>query len=82
VRGTAIPGHRVIVRVDYQGVAVVLPVSGSYGEVTTIADDSGRWSATINRPFRLPNAELRITAIAVDQLGRRSSEAVLEVAGG
>jgi hypothetical protein len=82
VRGTAVPGHRVIVRVDYQGVAVILPVSGSYGEVTTIADDSGRWSATINRPFRLPNAELRITAIAVDQLGRRSDATVLEVAGG
>jgi copper amine oxidase-like protein len=81
VTGTATPGHRVIVRVDYQGV-LVLPVSGSYGEVSTTADESGRWSATINRPFRLPNAELRITAVAVDQMGRRSDETVLEVAGG
>jgi hypothetical protein len=80
VSGTATPGHRVVVRVDYEGVAIVLPVAGSYGEVSTIVDDSGRWSATINRPFRLPNTELRITAVAIDQLGRRSDATVLEVA--
>jgi hypothetical protein len=82
VRGTAVPGYRVIVRVDFKGSLPVFNLTGTYGEVTTTADANGRWTVTINRTARLPEAELTITAIAVDPLGRRSESAILTASAG
>jgi hypothetical protein len=75
VRGTATPGHRVIVRADYQGAVLLFRVGGTYGEVETVADAAGNWAVVFNQTLRV-NAELTITAVAVDPLGRRSDPAV------
>ncbi|MGQ0548829.1 MAG: stalk domain-containing protein [Armatimonadota bacterium] len=75
IRGTAAPGSRVEVQVDYQGSLLVFSLRGTYGQATTTADASGNWSVTFNDPIRIPNAELTITAVAIDQAGRRSEPA-------
>ncbi|MGQ0569345.1 MAG: copper amine oxidase N-terminal domain-containing protein [Armatimonadota bacterium] len=84
VRGTATPGYRVEVQVDYQGSVLLFSLRGTYGTVTTTADAAGNWAVTINQTMRVPNAELTITAVAIDPLNRRSEPAVMKavVAGG
>ncbi|MGH2405324.1 MAG: stalk domain-containing protein [bacterium] len=72
VRGTALPGSRVEVQVDYQGSVLVFNLRGTYGQATATADASGNWSVTFNETIRIPNAELTITAVAIDPAGRRS----------
>ncbi len=78
VRGTAAPGSRVEVQVDYQGSVLVFSLRGTYGQTTTTADASGNWSVTFNETIRIPNAELTITAVAIDQAGRRSEPATMK----
>jgi hypothetical protein len=78
VRGTATPGHQVVVRVDYQGSLLLFRLGGTYGEVETIADAAGNWAVMFNQTLRV-NAELTITAVAVDPMGRRSESAVAQV---
>jgi hypothetical protein len=72
IRGKATPGYRVEVQVDYQGALLVLNLKGTYGKVTTITDAAGDWAVTINQMVRISNAELTITAVTIDPLGRRS----------
>lgn len=78
VRGTAPPGSRVEVQVDYQGSVLVFNLRGTYGQATTTADASGNWSVTFSEAIRIPNAELTITAVAIDQAGRRSEPATMK----
>lgn len=77
IRGTAAPGSRVEVQVDYQGTLLVFNLRGTYGQATTTADASGNWSVTFNETIRIPNAELTITAVAIDPAGRRSEPATM-----
>lgn len=79
IRGMAVPGSRVIVRVDYQGQLLVFPIRGTYGEVSTTADGSGNWQVSINPTIRIPNARLTITARAIDPIGRESAPAQVQV---
>lgn len=79
IRGTALPGSTVVVRVDYQGTLFLFNVRGTYGEVSTTADAAGRWQVSINPSIRIPNAMLTITAVAIDPAGRRSASAQVQV---
>lgn len=72
IRGKATPGYRVEVQVDYQGALLVFGLKGTYGKVMTTADAAGDWTVRINETVRISNAELTITAVTIDQLGRRS----------
>ncbi len=55
---------------------LVFNLRGTYGQAT--ADASGNWSVTFNETIRIPNAELTITAIAIDPAGRRSEPATMK----
>ncbi len=79
VRGTAQPGAQVVVRVDYEGSLLLFSVRGTYGEVATTADASGNWSVSMNPTIRIPNAQLTITAVAIDAAGRRSAPVRVQV---
>ena len=79
IRGTATPGSRVVVRVDYQGTLLLFNVRGTYGEVSTTADAAGNWQVSLNPSIRIPNARLTITARAVDPVGRESAPAQVQV---
>jgi hypothetical protein len=72
IRGKATPGYRVEVQVDYQGALLVFSLRGTYGKVTTTADAAGDWTVRIDEMVRISNAELTITAVTIDPLGRRS----------
>jgi exosome complex RNA-binding protein Csl4 len=72
IRGTATPGYRVEVQVDYQGALLLFNLRGTYGKVMTTADAAGAWTVRISETVRMPNAELTITAVTIDPLGRRS----------
>jgi len=72
IRGKATPGYRVEVQVDYQGALLVFSLRGTYGKVTTTADAAGDWTVRISETVRISNAELTITAVTIDPLGRRS----------
>jgi hypothetical protein len=82
VRGTAAPAAQVVVRVDYRGTVVFVPVSGSDGEVSTTADASGNWRVSIQPSVRIPNAILTITVRAVDPFGREATPATIQVTQG
>lgn len=79
VRGTATPGSRIVVRIDYEATVVLISIRGTYGEVSTAADASGNWQVSINPSIRIPNAQLTITAVAIDAAGRRSPPATVRV---
>ena len=79
IRGTAVPGSRVIVRVDYRGAMLVFQVSGTYGEVATTADASGNWQVSVRPSTRIPDAQLTITVRAIDPGGRESSPVTVQV---
>lgn len=79
IRGTAAPGSRVIVRVDYRGTMLVFQVSGTYGEVATTADASGNWQVSVRPSTRIPDAQLTITVRAIDPGGRESSPVTVQV---
>lgn len=79
VRGIALAGSRVIVRVDYQAQLLVFPIRGTYGEVSTTADAAGNWQVSINPTIRIPNAQLTITARSIDPVGRESAPAQVQV---
>ena len=72
IRGTATPGYRVEVQVDYQGALLLFGLRGTYGKVMTTADAAGAWTVRISETVRMLNAELTITAVTIDPLGRRS----------
>jgi hypothetical protein len=72
IRGKATPGYRVEVQVDYQGALLVFDLKGTYGKVMTTADAAGDWAVRISETVRISNAELTITAVTIDPLGRRS----------
>jgi hypothetical protein len=72
IRGKATPGYRVEVQVDYEGALLVVSLKGTYGKVTTTAGAAGDWTVQINQMVRISNAELTITAVTIDPLGRRS----------
>ncbi|MDP2857301.1 MAG: copper amine oxidase N-terminal domain-containing protein [Bacillota bacterium] len=72
IRGKATPGYRVEVQVDYQGALLVFGLKGTYGKVMTTADAAGDWAVSLNTTVRISNAELTITAVTIDPLGRRS----------
>lgn len=79
IRGTALPGQQVVVRVDYQMRIVVITATGTLGEFTTVADTSGRWAVTINRDAP-SGSDVTISATAVDQpSGQRSETTVITV---
>jgi len=79
IRGTALPGQQVVVRVDYRMRILVVTAGGTLGEFTTVADTSGRWAVTINRDAPA-GADVTITATAMDQLsGQRSESTVIIV---
>jgi len=82
IRGTAVPGSRVIVRVDYRGTMLVFQVSGTYGEVATTADASGNWQVSVRPSTRVPEAQLTITVRATDPGGRESSPVTVQVVQG
>ncbi len=82
IHGTALPGSRVVVRVDYRGTLLLFQVSGTYGEVATTADASGNWQVSITPSTRIPNAQLTITVRAVDPLGRESAATTVQVIQG
>ena len=79
VRGIATPGSQVVVRVDYRGMVAFIPVSGTYGEITTTADAAGNWRASVQPTVRIPNAKLTITVRAVDPLGREATPTTVQV---
>jgi hypothetical protein len=79
IRGTAIPGSRVVVRVDYRGTVLLFQVSGTYGEVATTADASGNWQVSVRPSTRIPDARLTITVRATDPSGRESVAATVQV---
>ncbi|MDQ7842099.1 MAG: copper amine oxidase N-terminal domain-containing protein [bacterium] len=72
IRGKATPGYRVEVQVDYQGALLAFSLKGTYGKVTTTADAAGDWAVSLSTTVRISNAELTITAVTIDPLGRRS----------
>ncbi len=79
IRGTALPGQQVVVRVDYRTRILVVTASGTLGEFTTVADTSGRWAVAINRDAPT-GSDVTITATAVDQQsGQRSESTVIAV---
>ena len=79
IRGTATPGSRVVVRVDYRGTVLFIQVSGTYGEVATTADASGNWQVSVRPSTRIPEAEITITVRATDPSGRDSVPATVKV---
>ncbi|HEY6103096.1 MAG TPA: copper amine oxidase N-terminal domain-containing protein [bacterium] len=79
IRGTALPGSRVVVRVDYSGTMPGFQANGTYGEVATTADASGNWQVSVRTSVRIPNARLTITVRAVDPGGRESAAATVQV---
>jgi hypothetical protein len=72
IRGKATPGYRVEVQVDYQGALLAFSLKGTYGKITTTADAAGDWAVSLSTTVRISNAELTITAVTIDPLGRRS----------
>ncbi len=72
IRGKATPGYRVEIQVDYQGALLVFGLKGTYGKVMTTADAAGDWTVKISETVRISNAEITITAVTIDPLGRRS----------
>ena len=82
IRGTAVPGSRVVVRVDYRGTLLFFQVSGTYGEVATTADASGNWQVSVRPSTRITDARLTITARSVDIQGRESTTTTVEVIQG
>jgi hypothetical protein len=79
IRGTAAPGSRVVVKVDYRGTVLFIQVSGTYGEVATTADASGNWQVSVRPSTRIPEAEITITVRATDPSGRESAPATVKV---
>lgn len=79
IRGTAIPGSTVVVRVDYQGSILLFRVQGTYGEVSTTADAGGNWQVSISPSIRIPGATLTITARAIDPAGNESASSQVQV---
>jgi hypothetical protein len=79
IRGTAIPGSRVVVKVDYRGTVLFIQVSGTYGEVATTADAAGNWQVTVRPSTRIQDAEITITVRATDPTGRESAPATVKV---
>ncbi len=77
IRGTAEPGYQVAVRVDYAGRFLLFEMRGTYGQVTTTADEAGRWEVSIQQSSRMPGAQLTITVWTIDPLGRRSQPVTL-----
>jgi hypothetical protein len=76
VRGTALPGQEVVVRVDYRTRVLVVTTGGTLGEFRTVADSSGRWAVTINRNAPA-SSEVTITVLAVDDSSGQRSEATV-----
>jgi hypothetical protein len=79
IRGTATPGSRVVVKVDYRGTVLFIQVNGTYGEVATTADASGNWQVSVRPSTRIPEAEITITVRATDPGGRESAPATVKV---
>ena len=79
IRGRAVPGYQVVVRVDYRGTYLVFILQGTLGQFSTTADGAGNWTVTIERPAPVAGAELTISATTVDPLGRQSQAAVVQV---
>lgn len=79
VRGTAAPGNRVVVRIDYAASVLLISLRGTYGEISTTADAQGNWQVSINPSVRIPGAQLTISAVAIDPAGRRSPPATVRV---
>ena len=79
IRGTAIPGSRVVVRVDYRGVMLLFQITGTYGEVAMTADASGNWQVSFRPSPRIPDAQLTITVRATDPGGRELTAPPVQV---
>jgi len=79
IRGRAVPGYQVVVRVDYRGTYLVFILQGTLGQFSTTADGAGNWTVTIERAAPVAGAELTISATTVDPLGRQSQAAVVQV---
>jgi len=76
---TAIPGSRVVVRVDYRGVMLLFQITGTYGEVAMTADASGNWQVSFRPSPRIPDAQLTITVRATDPGGRELTAPPVQV---
>ncbi len=79
IRGRAVPGYRVVVRVDYRGMFLVFVLQGTLGQFNTTADAAGNWTVTVDRPAPVSEAELTISATTFDPLGRESAPTVVKV---
>ncbi len=79
IRGRTLPGYQVAVRVDYRGMFLVFTMQGTLGRFTATADAAGNWSVTVERPAPVADAELTITVVATDPLGRRSTPVIVRV---
>jgi len=82
IRGRATPGHQVTVRLDYSGKVLLFDVRGTLGQRTATADASGTWTVTFTQGAPVTDAEITITATAIDQLNRRSQDTVIKVRQG
>jgi hypothetical protein len=69
VAGTAPPGALVKVQADYAGTVLLLPVHGTLGTHTVLADPNGNWSATFTGRPSAGSVRVTITAVLVDQSG-------------
>jgi hypothetical protein len=76
IRGTAMPGQEVVVRVDYSTRILVVTTGGTFGEFRTVADASGRWAININRNAPA-SSDITITVMAVDDSSGQRSEATV-----
>lgn len=82
IEGRAMPGARVVVRVDYRGRVLLFESRGTLGEFATTADASGRWAVRITREAPVADAELTVTATAFDAFNRQSDQAVIALRQG
>ncbi len=85
IRGTGVPGSKIVVRVDYRGpaeggdVRAGGDVQGTFGEVTTTVDRAGNWQVVFKQAAPIRGAALTITARTVDAAGRASTPVAVVV---
>jgi hypothetical protein len=83
VEGTAAPGAKVVVEVNFSGKAFgALPLKGTFGSQEATADRNGRWKTepfTVRLPLGVRRPELTIEAVAVDAAGTESEPTTVTV---
>lgn len=77
--GRARPGHRIVGRIAYSVRSPSATDEGTLGEFTALAASDGSWRISLGPLVPLPDARLVVTVVAIDQAGRRSPPATLEL---